>query len=161
MKLLSHVQLLATPWTAAHQAPPPMGFSRQEYWSGVPLPSLAYQGPGPAKSPSAQLLHLQPNLWPHSDPQALLRVPVFGHFSDGGMNVGSCHCEASGTTWWHISLSLLSPSGTDVIFLTNTMVLSPVASRKALNFKNKSRSESRVVKTSTDRPPAPISSWSE
>ena len=36
---LSHVQLLATPWTAAHQAPPSMGFSRQEYWSGVPLPS--------------------------------------------------------------------------------------------------------------------------
>ena len=34
---LSRVQLLATPWTAAHQAPPPMGFSRQEYWSGVPL----------------------------------------------------------------------------------------------------------------------------
>ena len=30
---------LATPWTAAYQAPPPMGFSRQEYWSGVPLPS--------------------------------------------------------------------------------------------------------------------------
>ena len=40
MKLLSRVQLLATPWTAAHQAPPSMGFSRQEYWSGVPLPSL-------------------------------------------------------------------------------------------------------------------------
>ena len=36
---LSHVQLLATPWTVAHQAPPSMGFSRQEYWSGVPLPS--------------------------------------------------------------------------------------------------------------------------
>ena len=35
----SHVQLCATPWTAAHQAPPSMGFSRQEYWSGVPLPS--------------------------------------------------------------------------------------------------------------------------
>ena len=32
-------QLLATPWAAAHQAPPSMGFSRQEYWSGVPLPS--------------------------------------------------------------------------------------------------------------------------
>ena len=30
---------LATPWAAAHQAPPSMGFSRQEYWSGVPLPS--------------------------------------------------------------------------------------------------------------------------
>ena len=40
VKLLSRVRLLATPWTAAYQAPPPMGFSRQEYWSGVPLPSL-------------------------------------------------------------------------------------------------------------------------
>ena len=40
MKLLSHVRLLVTPWTAAYQAPPYMGFSRQEYWSGVPLPSL-------------------------------------------------------------------------------------------------------------------------
>ena len=39
VKLLSHVRLLATPWTAAHQAPPSMGYSRQEYWSGVPLPS--------------------------------------------------------------------------------------------------------------------------
>ena len=39
VKSLSRVRLLATPWTAAHQAPPPMGFSRQEYWSGVPLPS--------------------------------------------------------------------------------------------------------------------------
>ena len=36
---LSRVWLLATPWTAAYQAPPSMGFSRQEYWSGVPLPS--------------------------------------------------------------------------------------------------------------------------
>ena len=39
MKLLSRVRLFATPWTAAYQAPPSMGFSRQEYWSGVPLPS--------------------------------------------------------------------------------------------------------------------------
>ena len=38
-KSLSRAWLLATPWTAAHQAPPSMGFSRQEYWSGVPLPS--------------------------------------------------------------------------------------------------------------------------
>ena len=36
---LSHVWLLVTPWTAAYQAPLSMGFSRQEYWSGVPLPS--------------------------------------------------------------------------------------------------------------------------
>ena len=39
VKPLSRVQLLSTPWTVAHQAPPSMGFSRQEYWSGVPLPS--------------------------------------------------------------------------------------------------------------------------
>ena len=39
VKPLSHVRLLATSWTAAHQAPPSMGFSRQECWSGVPLPS--------------------------------------------------------------------------------------------------------------------------
>ena len=40
VKLFSRVRLFVTPWTAAHQAPPSMGFSRQEYWSGVPLPSL-------------------------------------------------------------------------------------------------------------------------
>jgi len=39
VKLLSCVWLLATPWTAAHQAPPSMGFARQEYWSGMLLPS--------------------------------------------------------------------------------------------------------------------------
>ena len=39
VKSLSRVRLLATPWTAAYQAPPSMGFSRQEYWSGVPSPS--------------------------------------------------------------------------------------------------------------------------
>ena len=39
VKSLSRVRLLATPWTVAYQAPPSMGFPRQEYWSGVPLPS--------------------------------------------------------------------------------------------------------------------------
>ena len=39
VKSLSRVQLLGTPWTAAYQAPSSMGLSRQEYWSGVPLPS--------------------------------------------------------------------------------------------------------------------------
>ena len=38
VKSLSRVQLFETPWTTAYQAPAPMGFSRQEYWSGVPLP---------------------------------------------------------------------------------------------------------------------------
>ena len=39
MKLLSRIQLFATPWIVAYQVPLSMGFSRQEYWSGMPLPS--------------------------------------------------------------------------------------------------------------------------
>ena len=50
VKLLSRAWLVATPWTAAHQAPPSMGFSRQEYWSGVPLPSQRLQSLGSQKS---------------------------------------------------------------------------------------------------------------
>ena len=42
MKSLSHAWLFATPWTAAYQAPLSMGFSRQEYWSGLPLSSLSF-----------------------------------------------------------------------------------------------------------------------
>ena len=43
VKSLSHARLLATPWTAAYQTPPSMGFSRQEYWSGLPYRSV-YSG---------------------------------------------------------------------------------------------------------------------
>src|SRR5574339_48539 len=42
-KSLSRVRLLGTPWTGAYQAPPSMGFSRQEYWSGVPFPGIECQ----------------------------------------------------------------------------------------------------------------------
>ena len=44
VKSLSHVRLLETPWTAAYQVPPSMGFSRQEYWNGLPLPSPSSHG---------------------------------------------------------------------------------------------------------------------
>ena len=56
VKLLSRVRLFATPWTVAHQAPPSMGFSRQEYWSGLPFPSPGgrpYPGIEP-RSPALQ-----------------------------------------------------------------------------------------------------------
>ena len=49
MKSLSCVQLIVTPWTVACQAPPFMGFSRQEYWSGLPFPS-----PGDLPNPGIQ-----------------------------------------------------------------------------------------------------------
>ena len=45
VRSLSHVRLFATPWSVAYQPPPSMGFSRQEYWSGEPLPSPSYMWP--------------------------------------------------------------------------------------------------------------------
>ena len=58
---------LSDPWTAAHQAPPSMGFSRQEYWSGVPLPSLNVYAP----------LSNQPTLsFPHCVQKPILYVCV-------------------------------------------------------------------------------------
>ena len=62
MKLLSHVLLFVTPWTVAYQASPYMGFSRQEYWSGSPLPS-----PGDLPNPEVKnpgLLHCRQILYP-------------------------------------------------------------------------------------------------
>ena len=52
VKLLSHVRLFVTPspWTVAHQAPPSMGFSKQEYWSGLSFPS-----PGDLPDPGIEL----------------------------------------------------------------------------------------------------------
>ena len=58
VKSLSRVQLLETPWTAAYQAPPSMGFSRQEYWSGVPFPS-------PDKSVRSMLIFITSSCQPH------------------------------------------------------------------------------------------------
>ena len=56
VKSLSRVRLFATPWTVAHQGPPSMGFSRQEYWNGLPFPSPGdLPDPGiEARSPAMQ-----------------------------------------------------------------------------------------------------------
>ena len=51
VKLLSRLRLFAAPWTVGYQAPPSMGFSRQEYWSGVPFPSPRRLGIWPQISP--------------------------------------------------------------------------------------------------------------
>ena len=56
VKSLSRVRLFATPWTVAHQAPPSMGFSRQEYWSGLPIPS-------PGDLPNPGIEPRSPTLW--------------------------------------------------------------------------------------------------
>ena len=54
-EVLSRVRLLATPWTAAYQAPPSMDFSRQEYWSGVPFPPPG-DFPDPGMEPMSSAL---------------------------------------------------------------------------------------------------------
>ena len=60
-KSLSRVQLFATPWTAAYQTPPSIGFSRQEYWSGLPLPSpLDHQKSKSSRKPSTSALLIMP-----------------------------------------------------------------------------------------------------
>ena len=53
---LSHIQLFATPWTVAHQAPPSMEFSRQAYWTGLPFPS-------PGDLPNLGIEPGSPTLW--------------------------------------------------------------------------------------------------
>ena len=80
VKLLSRVRLFATPWTAAHQAPPSMGFSRQEYWSGLPFPLMRGQIP---------LMRVPPSL-PNPAPPSHLLIPSpwglgFQHMSLEGM----------------------------------------------------------------------------
>ena len=62
VKSISCVQFLATPWTAAHQAPPSMGFSRQEYWSGVPLPSPTLSGQSLPKTKSGGWSYCSPSV---------------------------------------------------------------------------------------------------
>ena len=65
MKWLSHVRPFVTPWTVAYQAPPSMGFSRQEYWSGVPLPPPKDKLPTPIFLASlvAQTVKNPPAMW--------------------------------------------------------------------------------------------------
>ena len=56
VKPLSRVRFFPTPQTAAHQAPPPMGFSKQEYWSGLPLTKYMYAAAAAAKICSTSLI---------------------------------------------------------------------------------------------------------
>ena len=65
VKLLSHVQLLETPWTAAYQSLPSMGFYRQEYWSGLPFPS---PGDIPDSGIEPRSPTLQADTWEVSEP---------------------------------------------------------------------------------------------
>ena len=73
-QLLSHIQLFATPWTVAHQAPLSLGFSRQEYWSGSPFPSPG-DLPDPGIKPGSLALQVDSLLSEH---QGSLRYEYHG-----------------------------------------------------------------------------------
>ena len=117
VKSLSLVRLLATPRTAAHQAPSSMGFSRQEYWSGLPLPSPTVS-PSPAEILSSSPIGLQSQtpwgllvLLP--DPQAVKPDMGLSIFTTGG-ELLSCYCFPvyGSPTWqvWDLILFLWHPS---------------------------------------------------
>ena len=89
MNSLSRVRLLATSWTAAHQAPKSMGFSRQEYWSGVPLPSPhTHTHTHTAAAAAAKSLQSCLTLRPHRRQPTRLRHPWDSPGKDTGVG---CH----------------------------------------------------------------------
>ena len=84
VKSLCRAQFLVTPWTAAFQAPPSMGFSRQEYWSGVPLPS-PYKVKGVYKLKAKRIPHwldsVSPFLWWFHDLSVKITLEVLSLYS--------------------------------------------------------------------------------
>ena len=94
MKSLSRVRLFVTRWTVACQAPPTMGFSRQQYWSGLPLPP-----PGALPNPGVELR--SPALWANSlpsEPQENLPNPDSNQVEGLGWTLGQgpqCPPDAS------------------------------------------------------------------
>ena len=85
VRSLSPVQLFATSWTVAYQAPPSVGFSRQEYWSGVPSPSLPMKGTQVQYLVRELRFHLQLFYWAHvttKDPECMPQLrPNTARFS--------------------------------------------------------------------------------
>ena len=76
MKSLSRVQLFVTPWTVAYHAPPSVGFSRQEYWSGLPFPSPG-DLPNPGIEPGSPTL--QADALPSEPPGKLIYIYIYTH----------------------------------------------------------------------------------
>ena len=74
VKSLSHVQLFATPWTVAYEAPPSMGFSRQECWSGLPFPSPGDR-PNPGIEPGSPAL--KADLIYEGSPNSLVAMLIY------------------------------------------------------------------------------------
>ena len=109
VKSLSRVRLFATPWTAAHQAPLSVGFSRQEYWSGLPLPSPTISSLEPKNlgySWYTQLRHALSSFFKANSERKLTKAFFLRSFiSSFSKNLLSiCYvvglCLAQGIQWW-------------------------------------------------------------
>ena len=96
VKSLSHVRLFMTPWTAVYQAPPSMGVSRQEYWSGVPLPSLQQRAEMGKPELKYMPLLLKDQICLLKDPGSFqFMLPC--HFRLALVQVGICSLAAGGS----------------------------------------------------------------
>ena len=104
VKSLSHVRLFATPWIAAYQAPPSMGFPRQEYWSGVPLPSRQlYEGRS-----IREMLHLPMLVGQQGILSLPLWSPLLGLHSNSQLELFFSYCRKKINTTREKGLSSLS-----------------------------------------------------
>ena len=97
VKLLSRVKLFETPWTVAHQAPPSMGFSRQEYWSGLPFPS-------PGHLPDPGIKPRYPALWADVLPSELPGNPAFLRGSSHQVEIPTQRHIFPGTTQYKLHM---------------------------------------------------------
>ena len=97
VKLLSRVRLLATPWTVAYQAPLSMGFSRQEYWSGLPFPS-------PGDLPDPGIESRSPALQADALPSELPGKPAFLRGSSYQIEIPTQRHIFPGTTQYKLHM---------------------------------------------------------
>ena len=106
MKSFSHVRLFATPWTVVYQASPSMGFSRPEYWSGLPFPSPG-DLPDPRIEPKSPALQADalPSKPPGKPLMCRLKIrteSVLSHFLKALTGSASVHCELDYTELEHL-----------------------------------------------------------
>ena len=116
MRSLSCVRLFATPWTVAYQALPSMGFSRQEYWSGVPFPSPG-DLPNPGIEPGSPAL--QADALPSEPPGKPLQVLLQNKFLEGGLS-GSKD-QLKNLLPNHLSPKTLIPTVDELTFLPTSI----------------------------------------
>ena len=150
MKSLSHVRLFATPWTVAHQALPPRGFSRQEYCSGLPFPSPGdLPGPGiQPRSPALQADALTSE--PPGKPKSFLILELGNIASESWVSPASCSANCFALAYY------LSFSLKNILWLVVLIDFYHIKTSTMANFKLSKNQLSKFQKlwtTSSNTPP--------